>query len=171
MNDEKNNLRLLHSVRLLVVSAEEESTTLKALYTAYQLRLNALNSSRRKLLFSGNEADTIANIVSLINEIELVKNDLEASKIHLSTLLSSALSYLVCVIENNQSMNSMSMHRLINEIRKITELVQDTKSMNVDYSTLSSLVIRGSILMTMKEKDASTGITIRLFDVLKNAII
>ena len=171
MGRETFNSSQEYNIRSLLVSAEEEARALLELNKKYQSSLFSLNSSRRKLLFIANDSETLSKIISLINDLELIRDAIESSRCRLSALLSSAMSYLVSIAENAQDMQSVPMRRLRNDLRTITNIVQDTKAMNVDYSTLASLATRGALLMRMKDKGVSSEMTNRLFFVLKNTIV
>jgi len=163
--------RLLLSARTMISTAEKERTQLQKFNTDYQAQLAELNAYRRKLLFSANDEDAMTNLVTLVNELEITRNRLDAIKNHLSILLSAALSSIVMIFESTQDLRLSITPRLRNEIRFITRIVEETKGLNVDYSSLASLAIRGTVLLTTKDNGSMTEITRRLFVVLKNVVI
>lgn len=171
MNSESINSSLVFNVRPLLSSAEEEVGTLLALNRKYQSNLFSLNSIRRKLLFSANDPEVLSRVILLINDLELMRDNIENSRCHLSAILSSAMTYLVNVAESEQDMQSLTMRRLRNDLRTITKMVQDTKVVNVDYSALVSLATYGSVVMSYKEKSLNSEMTRRLFVALKNSLI
>lgn len=166
--DERTFNRLFFSVRSHISSAQEELNILQRLNATYQSRLSDLNAYRRQLLFSSSEDDTITNLVILVNELEVLRNRLDASKNHLSSLLSAALSYLVMIAENSQEVKTSSMIRLRNEVRAITRIVEGSKGLSVDYSALVAVAARGAVIMGITENGE---ITRRLFVALKNVVL
>ena len=169
MEDRMFMNRTLFSVRTMILTAEKERTQLQKYNSDYQAQLAELNSYRRKLLFSANDEDAMSNLVTLVNELEITRNRLDALKNNLSTLLSAALSSIVMIIESTQDLRLGLMPRLRNEIRSITRIVEDTRGVNVNYSALVSVAIRGTLLLTTK--DNGSEITKRLFIALKNAVV
>lgn len=160
--------RLFYTIRTHISSAQEELNILQRLNATYQSRLSELNSYRRQLLFSSSEDDAIAKLVVLVNEIEIIKNRLDASKNHLSALLACSLSYLVMMAENSQNTQSSSMVRVRNEVRAISRIVEGGKGLNVDYSAMVAVAARGAVIMGLKENGE---ITRRLFVALKNTVL
>ena len=171
MDNRMLNNRLLNTARMLILLAEEEEPLLQKLNSDYQTQLSELNSYRRKLIFSANNEGSITQLVTIVNNLEVTRNRLDASKNHLSTLLSATLSYVVMIIESTQDPRLSITPRLRNVIRSITRIVEESKGLNVDYSALVSLAIRGSILLTIKESGTMGVMTKRLFIALKNAVV
>ena len=163
--------RLLLSVRTMISTAEREHTQLQKLNSDYQMQLTELNSCRRRLLFSANDKDAIVNLVTLVNELEIKRNRLDSVKNQLSTRPSAALSYIIMIIECTQDLRLSLTPRLRNELRSITRIVEESRGMNVDYSALVSLAIRGSVWLTAKDSGTMTDMTKRLFIALKNAVV
>jgi len=171
MIDRQENYRLLNSVRNDISYAENEIDTLKRLFSVYQSRMNDLNTYRRKMLFSPNEIGVASEFISLVNELEIVNNNLNASRVRIAMLLTAALSVIVNQIEYSEKLSPLLMPRIRNILRNITGIVQETKEFNVDYSSIASLAIRGSFLMTFKENITTASPTKRLFDVLLKVIV
>lgn len=166
--DERTLNRLLFSVRSHISSAQEELTILQRLNATYQSRLSELNAYRRQLLFSTSEDDTIPTMVTLVNDLEVLRNRLDASKNHLSALLSAALSYIVMIAENSQETKTTSMIRARNGVRAITRIVESSKGLNVNYSALVAGAAQGAVIMGIKEDGE---VTRRLFVALKDAVL
>lgn len=75
------------------------------------------------------------------------------------------------IAENTQEIKTSSMICVRNELRSITRIVEESRGMNVDYSALVSLAIRGSVWLTAKDSGTMTDMTKRLFIALKNAVV
>lgn len=168
------NTILLRSATKYLSQAEKEEGFVVELDKTFEQKLQELDEHRRELLYLDKGHQDIVDLASLILDIEISRNSLDASKYKLSSYLSASMSYLTELYAASiESPNSYFLSQVANKLRQIVRIVRSTKNVDVDYSGLMSLAVRCDSLYYCSSKEnrnSLIGIINQQIKMLINAI-